>query len=306
MKRSKHLKHAGLHPRTLKAYSTALGRFLDYINKRKLDVSKFHKLDHQVAEFINDAYQDDQPISTVGHLLSALKRYFPEVRLHLPRASQLYRNWQRCYHPERATPASWPLVEAMMGVALADSQPQLALLLALGFSCLLRTSEMLALTHKHVVFHPDGRAMSIILGSSKTSQGNPQVLLVEDGPLITFAQTVIDPTCSQLLWDGSSTHFRQRFQELLDQLQFSSGSYHPYSLRRGGATWFFQTSLSIDATVARGRWSAAATAKQYIDEGTAQLASLTWTKAQSARVRKWCQKCRKLRLRQKPKRSGVF
>ena len=305
MKRKRHLRHAGLRPNTLRAYSNALSRFLKFVNKQKLDVSRFHKLDQQVAEFINDAYQDDQPISTAGHLLSALKRYFPQLRLEMPRASQMYRNWQRCYHPQRATPASWSLVEAMMAVALDRDQASFALLLALGFHGLLRTNEMLGLTHQSVVFHQDGHALSIILSSSKTSQGNPQVLLVQDEELLSFARSVIRPASRSSLWKGSATSFRDSFQGLLAELGFPPQTYHPYSLRRGGATWWFQTTLSIDATVARGRWSSAATAKQYIDEGTAQLAQLAWTSRQQTLVTKWCHRGRYLRLRQKQKRSGV-
>ena len=67
----------------------------------------------------------------------------------LPRSSQLFRNWQRCYVPSRALPASWALVEALMGVAFSQQSRHLALLLALGFNCVLRTSEMLPLTHQH-------------------------------------------------------------------------------------------------------------------------------------------------------------
>ena len=305
MKRGKHLRHAGLHPRTLRAYETALSRFLKYVHKSKIDVSRSHRLDREVAEFINLAYQDDEPISYAGHLLSALKRYFPELRLKMPRSSQMYRNWQRCYIPQRATPASWQLVEAMMGVALQQSLPQLALLLALGFNCLLRTSEMLNLTHKHVVLRSNKKAMSVILSSSKTSQGNPQVVLVEDQLLIEFAETVLEAESSELLCSSSAPSFRTTFQSLLEVLKFPPESYYPYSLRRGGATWYFQETLSIDATVARGRWSSASTAKQYIDQGTAQLASLTWTKGQTALVRHWCKTGRKLRLRQRAKRSEI-
>ena len=120
-----------------------------------------------------------------GHLLSAVKRFHPELRLCLPRASQLFRKWQRCYVPSRAIPASWALVEALMGVACPLGLHHLALILAPGFNCLLRTSEMMAITHQHVV-HERAQALSIlsvIIPGSKTSQGNPQVLLVQPGAL---------------------------------------------------------------------------------------------------------------------------
>ena len=90
-------------------------------------------------------------MSYSGHLLSALKRFHPALRLELPIASQYFRNWQRCYVPSRALPAHWELVEAMMGLAHAQGFHEFALLLALGFNAMLRTSEMLSLTHQHLV-----------------------------------------------------------------------------------------------------------------------------------------------------------
>lgn len=131
MKGSKRgLKFAGLHPRTLRAYRTALDRFLKHVKRRRLDIAKPHRLDRQLAEFIDLSYQEGEPMSYSGHLLSAIKRFHPELRLELPRASQYYRNWQRCYRPVRAIPAHWELVEALMGLALSQGQAAFALLLA--------------------------------------------------------------------------------------------------------------------------------------------------------------------------------
>ena len=68
---------------------------------------------------------------------------------------------------------------------------------------------------------------------------------------------------------------------------FAENDYTSYRLRRGGATWYFQPSLSLDATVTRGRWPCGKTAKQYIDEGTSQLAQVNFSSIQRARVKSW-------------------
>ena len=110
MKRSKKsLQYAGLRPRTLRAYRTALDRFFKYVCRKKLSISKPHRLDRQVAEFIDLSYQEGEPMSYSGRLLSALKRFHPALRLELPIASHYFRNWQRCYVPSRAVPAHWEL-----------------------------------------------------------------------------------------------------------------------------------------------------------------------------------------------------
>eukprot|EP00438_Fugacium_kawagutii_P014120 Skav213966 [mRNA] locus=scaffold2200:139314:141944:+ [translate_table: standard] len=98
----------------------------------------------------------------------------------------------------------------------------------------------------------------------------------------------------------SAWSFRRLFSSCLSQLGFNPDDYAPYCLRRGGATWYFQSTLSYDATIARGRWACVRTARQYIDEGTMQLAHVAWTRSQRRSVSHWQTRCRDFRLRQTP------
>ena len=128
------------------------------------------------------------------------------------------------------------------------------------------------------------------------------MLHVEDPTLVKMAvSTVKHKHKGKLLWEGSHSAFRDLFQVLVKDLGFQPGSYLPYSLRRGGATWFYQTTLSLEATVVRGRWSCAKIARGYIDSGTLQLARLIWTAKQAKLVQKWRIKGARLRLRQMQK-----
>ena len=137
MRRKRSLQYAGLHPRTLRAYRQALDRFLRYIRRKQLSLRSPRSLDRQLAEFIDVSYQEGEPMSYAGHLLSAIKRFHPELRLELPRSSQYFRNWQRCYVPARALPASWELVQGLMGLAwhLAALSSRCLLPLALTACC---------------------------------------------------------------------------------------------------------------------------------------------------------------------------
>ena len=303
-KKKTHLGFVGLQPKTVRAYRLALDNFLRFLGRRSIHHMRPSRLDFYVSEFINSAYQEGDPLAYSGHLLSALKRFHPELRLQLPVSSQFYRNWARNHVPTRAIPASWPLVEAMIAVAYHQKQTAAGLLLGLGFNCMLRTSEMLQLTWKHIVVHPSRAALSVILPKAKTSIGNPQVLQVTDLQLIAMASSHLDALRSRdkqlLIWPKSAAAFRDLFQDLLVHLGFGPQSYLPYSLRRGGSTWLFQHSLSLDLVVTRGRWACSKTARQYIDQGTLQLAQVTWTPHQCRQVEHW----RKvgLRLRQQKKK----
>eukprot|EP00438_Fugacium_kawagutii_P004545 Skav222287 [mRNA] locus=scaffold807:294967:296464:- [translate_table: standard] len=276
------------------------GRNLAKFHRRwHIRVTQPRKLDIAVGEFMEEAYQEGDPITYSGHLLSALKRFYPQLRYKLPISSQLYKNWTKTYKPKRATPASWPLVEAMVALALAQRQRTMALLLAIGFDCMLRTSEMLALCPQHFSFHQGDRALSIAIPGSKTTAGNPQVLLVTDHQLIELARQALPTKSAQHLWAKPASAFRSYFDDLIIGLGFPSGSYVPYALRRGGATFHWQSTLSLDSTVQRGRWACVKTARLYIDEGTYQLAALSWTTKQSRLVRQWRKRGKSLRLRQK-------
>ena len=84
-----------------------------------------------------------------------------------------------------------------MGLAHSRGLHSFALLVALGFNALLRTSEMLSLSHQHLVPHRRGQGMSVIIPGS--SQGNPQVLLVVDPTLIAYASSLRQPGDKSLL-----------------------------------------------------------------------------------------------------------
>lgn len=200
-------------------------------------------------------------------------------------------------------PASWELVEALIALSYDEDMPFLGLVLALGFNCMLRTSEMIQLTGKHLLVHPNRDALSVVLPTSKTSVGNPQVLQVSDSGIVAMAIPLLEALSAKrrakLLWRSGAHCFRQTFQRLLRRLGFAADSYLPYSLRRGGATWYYQTTLSLDATVTRGRWACVKTARQYTDEGTMQLAHVTWSSDQCRAVNRWRKKGVRLRQRRR-------
>ena len=299
MKPKTHLKFAGLTPSTLRAYKRAVHAFLIFAKKTDVATIRPSKLDSLVADYLNECFQEGEPISYCGHLLSAIKRFHPSLRSHLPVSSQYYKNWCKVYKPQRATPASWELVEAMIGFCVSNHQLPLAFLLGVGFDAMLRTSELLSLTHQHVLLSPHLTQASLVIPSSKTSQGNPQVLRISDKFLLKLAAAVVKPRSKlKPLWVGSASDFRKQFDLVLQRLGFPSKSYVPYALRRGGATYHFLRWGSLDSTVLKGRWACSRTARQYLDDGTAQLAHISWTSSQLRKVKKFREKGLKWRLRQ--------
>lgn len=256
-------------------------------------------LDRCLSSYLDQCFQEGEPLSYAGHLLSALKRFHPDLKFKLPEASQFYKNWTKSYHPIRAIPASWELTEGLMGLAFARGQQLLGLLIVLGFVAMLRTSEMLSLTHRHLVVHRDQRSISLVVPTAKTSSGNPQVIQITDHQLVRLIRQ-FQPKRRQdrRLWGKSPQAFRKAFDRLVQGLGFPSRTYVPYALRRGGATFHFQTFKNLDLTVQQGRWACPRTARQYLDSGTCQLAHVSWTRSQAKKVLKHRLKGREWRLRQ--------
>lgn len=128
-----HLKHAGISERTLRIYKREVSFFFKYLTLHGIpSPSCFAKLDAEVAEYINHLYQEDEPLTKAGWLLSGLKRLYPRVRRELAISQQWYNNWCRSHTPHRAPPLTWPIVKAMVGLCLTQQWPRLGLLLLVG------------------------------------------------------------------------------------------------------------------------------------------------------------------------------
>ena len=75
---------------------------------------------------------------------------------------------------------------------------------------------------------------------------------------------------------------------LLECLELRADDYTPYGIRRGGATWYFLETASLDATLSRGRWATTKTARSYVDAypGPTAVVSGTKTRRQALHAQK--------------------
>ena len=73
----------------------------------------------------------------------------------------------------------------------------------------------------------------------------------------------------------NAAQWRAQFNEALQALNLGEYGFRPYSLRRGGATFWFSRHHSLDKILLQGRWQAAKTARIYINEGLSILAEMS-------------------------------
>ena len=68
--------------------------------------------------------------------------------------------------------------------------------------------------------------------------------------------------------------WRALFSQCLEDLSLAKYQFRPYSLRRGGATFWFSKHQSLDQILVQGRWHTQKSARIYLNEGLSVLASM--------------------------------
>lgn len=226
-------------------------------------------LDAALGEFLNEVFQEGDSPATAGSAISALKRFLPKLRLKLPTAAQYYSNWIRVYRPNRAAPIPWKVVQAMAGGAFESGHSRLAICLLLQFLFFLRSSELFGLRPCDVGCFSSGHVV-VALPATKTSRGRGQSIALFDPFLARHLSTHLRRFQPRRpLWPHSARYFRFAFHRLLEVLGYPEGSFQPYSLRRGGATFHWVRTRNFETTMIMGRWQNPRTCRIYLDEARA-------------------------------------
>ena len=155
--------------------------------------------------------------------------------------------------------------------------PEFGLSLRVAFFGLLRTGELLSLRAKDIYLNtPKGPAViSLGLTKSGARQGAAESITIHDSSAIP---SLYRWKCQAKPHDflTSKPHaWRNLFNRAIEGLKLQEFAYRPYSLRRGGATFFFQNHGSFDRLLVQGRWGAAKTARIYLNDGLAQLSEIS-------------------------------
>lgn len=273
------LEDASLSKKTRARYITTLLKLTPWLDK----VTPQHDIDDVIAEWVEYCWRNGEPLLTVGDGLSALHFYQPWTRKRLFHSWKLFRTWRRVEIPSRAPPLTLQFVRSMAAFELANKNLEMAVILLLSFHCLLRTGEAMNLCGTDVLLGSNSGILQ--LRSTKTSQrfAANDALSITDPLVIQILQTLLEIRTHQRcletpLWNGSPQLFRSRFKTLMLAYDLESHNFRPYSLRRGGATYTFQTTHSMEFTLARGRWESSRVAKVYISDALSYLPKLKATK----------------------------
>ena len=249
-------------------------RFFEFIATRERPWPRsFDDLDEEIGEYINDLYLDDLPQGWGGDLVCAFKRFYPKCRRHLTTSELYLKNWARVTARRRAIPASRDLIIGMASAALLDKNVPMAFCLLLSFVGLLRVSEVLTATPRQFALLGGGSLLTLALPDSKGAkrQGMAEQVTFYDPTVLRLAAVVLRRgRPHERILGLNYPAFAAEVARLGRKFGVDSPRFTPYCLRRGGATWHFTKYASYDATQHLGRWAQAKTAKQYIDQATAE------------------------------------
>ena len=168
------------------------------------------------------------------------------------------------------------VLRSLTGYFLFHNDPGMALSLLVGFYGLLRTGELLGLRNKDVMVDVKRHTAVLSLGLTKGGkrQGASESVTILVSDVVRRLDQWKKSTSPASLLTPPPHVWRQKFSDALHHLKLDSWEFRPYSLRRGGATFFFSKHGSLDRILLQGRWMAVKTARTYINEGLAVLTDL--------------------------------
>ncbi len=263
---------------TRKRYNNALSEFSSFLQKRNLDLpSRKDTLDRMVSDYVEFLWEGGYGRALASDTLAAIQDQQPSTKGCLQRSWRLLRTWNINEVPNRAPPLPEKALQAMVGRAFFTQKPLFGISLLLGYYGMLRTGELLSVKASHLTQPCETDPCVVSLGFTKGGKRQGAAESITVGvQLLTkllwhWARQV--PPNSNLCVPPHQR--RKEFADSLKALKFEDFNFRPYSLRRGGSTFWFQQHGSLDRLLVQGRWASQKTGRLYVNEGLALLSDLT-------------------------------
>ena len=271
------LKQLTVQPSTRRRYDLAVDGFLAFLKSEHLVLPhEKRKLDPLVCDYLEHLWYTGKGRGLACDTLAGLQDLQPGLRSQLPAAWRLLRTWQRNEIPSRAPPLPEHVVQAMAGWAFFKGWHSFGLSLLIGYYCMLRTGEILGLRSSHLDCTNSSLQTVVCLGYTKGGKrhGAAESVVLGLEPIVSLVKAWKRTVSASTSLTPSPPKWRQLFNQALEGLGISDLKFRPYSLRRGGATYFFQKHQNLDKILIQGRWHTQKSARIYINEGLSVLAQM--------------------------------
>eukprot|EP00438_Fugacium_kawagutii_P008731 Skav223575 [mRNA] locus=scaffold2909:37156:42226:+ [translate_table: standard] len=213
----------------------------DKPSRTELPKSK-NKLDPLVCDYVEHLWSTGAGRALANDTLAGLQDAQPNLKGQMPGAWRLLKTWSVNEIPSRAPPLPEHVLHAMAGWSFFNKHWTFGISLLLGYYGMLRSGEIIALISTHIMVFSEDSQVLVSLGMTKGGrrQGAAEsaVVGVELAVKLVREWKRQIPAVTRLA--SSPGKWRSLFHECLTALGLESFEFRPYSLRRGGATWWFQ------------------------------------------------------------------
>ena len=271
------LRNLTVQPATRQRYQKAVDHFLHFLRGERIPLPTCRDaMDPLVCDYLEHLWASGAGRAQASDCLAGLQNETPGLRGRMPGAWRLLKAWHMNEIPSRAPPLPAHVVHAMAGWAIFTGHAAFAVSLLVGFYGMLRTGEILSLRRSHFSSSPTASRVVISLGFTKGGKraGAAESSVLGYDIAVRFVQRWMKIAASGAALTPSPAKWRQLFNDALKALNLSSFEFRPYSLRRGGATFWFTKHGSLDTILVQGRWQTPKTARIYLNEGLSVLAEL--------------------------------
>ena len=271
------LKELTVQPATRLRYNKALDQFLLFLKESRLQLPRQRdRVDALAAEYLEHLWFSGKGRGLASDTLASLQDQDPRLKGQLQLSWRLLKTWHTHEIPSRAPPFPEQVLHCLVGWGLMQKQFGFAVSLLVGFYGMLRTGELLSLRHRDFSFSVQSGVAVVNLGYTKGGQrmGVIESVTLTHELTLRFLRQWLKLSSPAHSFCSSAATWRSLFHQGIVALKLKSFEFRPYSLRRGGATWYFTKYGSLDRVMVIGRWQAARTARLYLNEALATLADM--------------------------------
>ena len=240
------LRELTVQPQTRKRYSQAKNKFYDYAKTNGLTIlANFAAFDDRLADYVEHLWSVGEGRALASDTVAAFQDTEPRLKGKLQVTWRLLKTWRVNEVPSREE-----RLFAMLGWCLFHREYAFGLSLLLGFYGLLRTGEILGLCNHHILMTSPDKPAVISLGLTKSGKraGASESVTISVACALQWlwAWKHTSPTHSPLT--PKPHQWRKTFSEFecIKALNLEEFEFRPYSLRRGGATFWFGRRGSLD------------------------------------------------------------
>ena len=263
---------------TLRRYVLAYRRFAVFVAQVVgMPITSLLILDQFLSRHIEALWEEGEPRPWANDVCASIQYFVHGSKGNLGMSWSLCQAWGRRELPCRALPLTLQTLAGMAGGLLLAGHEQIAAAIVVGFDVIARTGELLNLTVDDIMWATSSATALLRFRETKAGfrEGVHQSVVVDEPVVLACLKFL----CKGLkpgdrLLPLKEHAFRRLFSHVAQCLGLLQLGLKPYSMRRGGATFLWQATLSYDAVSHRGRWASIATCRRYVEDSACHLTSM--------------------------------